>query len=362
MNRARRAAAGDGARNVRCVARLAGYQEGAADMVVRSSRPPGLSEPSPPKRRQMRTALYVALLAVAGAAVFIGVQVSGPSRGAVVAIPAPPAVTIGAAAEQTAASPAKASPAAQPSPHALLSPGPVAGAQYAGRVLLNAAGAQLASWNQTSSYCTQEDWEVPDGSVYKDRSDDAVLATTGKDGSCVALISPGAYSSAVVEAYVYFPPLPGHPGTIANWTSIWLTNQAAWPADGELDAVEAEPATGVNAVAWHWGSAGDEEQSMSTDGYAQQGTLPRDGPNLTPGWHLVDIAYTQGFFAVYYDGKLFSTLSSGTVTGSALNVLITTGVTPDNSEVEQTIGTAPVNSDSSPAGMAVKYVKIWAFK
>jgi hypothetical protein len=65
---------------------------------------------------------------------------------------------------------------------------------------------------------------------------------------------------------------------------------------------------------------------------------------------------------VYYDGKLFSTLSSGVVTGAALNVLITTGVTPDNSEVEQTIGKAPVNSDSSAAGMAVKYVKIWAFK
>jgi hypothetical protein len=37
-------------------------------------------------------------------------------------------------------------------------------------------------------------------------------------------------------------------------------------------------------------------------------------------------------------------------------------VTPDNSEVEQTIGNAPQNSDSSPAGMAVKYVKIWSFK
>jgi hypothetical protein len=312
-------------------------------------------------------ALYVALLAVAGTAVFIGVQLSAPSRGTILVIPPPPAITVGAAAEQVAAqsaaatAPAKASPAAQPSPHALVSPGPVGGAKYAGKVLLNATGAQLASWNQTSSFCTQEDWEVPDGSVYTDGSNDAVLATTGQDGSCVGLISPGAYSSAVIEAYLYFPPLPGHPGTIANWTSIWLTNQSAWPADGELDAVEAEPATGVNAVAWHWGSTGDE-QSMSTDGFAQGGTLPSDGPNLTPGWHLVDIVYTQGFFAVYYDGKLFSTLSSGVVTGAALNLLITTGVTPDNSEVEQTIGTAPVNSDNSAAGMAVKYVKIWAFK
>jgi hypothetical protein len=84
-------------------------------------------------------------------------------------------------------------------------------------------------------------------------SDDAVLATTGTPGSCVAAISPGAYSSAVIEAYIYFPPLPGKPDTIADWTSFWLTDQATWPVDGELDAVEAETATGVNAVAWHWG-------------------------------------------------------------------------------------------------------------
>ena len=72
-----------------------------------------------------------------------------------------------------------------------------------------------------------------------DSSGDAVLATTGKAGSCVGLISPGAYSSAVIEAYIYFPPLPGKPDTIADWTSVWLTNQATWPVDGELDAASA---------------------------------------------------------------------------------------------------------------------------
>jgi hypothetical protein len=55
-------------------------------------------------------------------------------------------------------------------------------------------------------------------------------------------------------------------------------------------------------------------------------------------------------------------MTSDSITGAALNLLITTSVTPDNGEVEQTIGSAPVNSDSSPAGLAVKYVKVWSYK
>ena len=52
---------------------------------------------------------------------------------------------------------------------------------------------------------------------------------------------------------------------------------------------------------------------MSTDGFAQDGTLPVDGPNLTPGWHVVDVVYTKGFFAVYYDGKEYTSLSSSII-------------------------------------------------
>ena len=268
-------------------------------------------------------------------------------------------------ASATAAMPA--APSATPSPHAtiripaMVNPPPVAGAGYAGPVVLNSTGSRLASWNQTSSFCTQESWETPSGMVSNDRFGDAMVAVNGQDGSCAGLISPQAYSSAVIEAFIYFPPLPGSSGTIADWTSVWLTNQANWPADGELDAVEAEPATGVNAVAYHWGSAGSP-QSMSTDGFAQGGTLPKDGPNLTPGWHVVDIVYTKGFFAVYYDGKEYTSLSSSIVTGAPVNILITTSVTPDNMQIEQQLGNAPQNSDSSPAAMAVKYVKVWSFK
>jgi hypothetical protein len=323
-----------------------------------------------PKPKNKRAVLFISISVIVVAAVLIPVHAFSQHPSGVISIPSPPPITLGGAtvpSASAAASPhrakarASASPAPKPSQQTDFMPPPVAGARYAGSLLLNATGSQLKSWNATSSFCQEDSWEVGDGSVSTDSSDDAVLATTGHDGSCVGLVSPGTYSSAVIEAYVYFPPLPGSSGTIANWTSLWLTNQADWPQDGELDATEAEPATGVNAVAYHWGTAGSPLW-MSTDGYAQDGSLPVDGANLKPGWHVVDIVYTQGFFAVYYDGAEYTSLSNGIVTGDPVNIIISSSVTPDNSAVEQTIGTAPVNSDSSPAGMAVKYVKVWSYK
>ena len=50
---------------------------------------------------------------------------------------------------------------------------------------------------------------------------------------------------------------------------------------------------------------------------------------------MVDIVYTKGFFAVYYDGRQFTSLHSSVVTGSALNIILSTSVTPNTSEVEQ---------------------------
>ena len=238
---------------------------------------------------------------------------------------------------------------------------PVAGANYAGSLVLNETGAQLASWNPASaSYCTESSWMITDGSVSTDSGDDVVLTTTGKPGSCVGIVSPGAYSSDVIEVDVDLPALPGNSGTIANWSGIWLTDRADWPDNGELDAVETVPNNGESGVTWHWGTA-SSPLSISTGG-APEGTLPIDGPNITPGWHVVDIVYTKGFFAVYYDGREYTSLSSDIITGSALSILITELVAPDNSEVEQEIAGPPTTSDSSPADIDVKYVRIWSFK
>jgi hypothetical protein len=236
--------------------------------------------------------------------------------------------------------------------------GPAAG--YAGSLELSASGAELASWNQTSSYCPQSSWTVADGTVTTDPAGGALLSTTGKPGSCVAVITPGTYSSGVVEAGIDFPALPNKQGTIANWTAFWLTNQAKWPADGEIDAVETEPLTGVNAVSYHWGTQ-KKPRDMSTDGFAPDGKIPVAGPNLTPGFHVVDVVFAKGYFAVYYDGKEYASSHSSVITGAPLNIILNSAVTPDTKALRKIIGGKPKNSDSSPATVKIKYLDVWAY-
>lgn len=240
-------------------------------------------------------------------------------------------------------------------------PRPAFQAQEAGSLLLNATGSQVASWDKTSSYCGGDGISVASGSVSTSSSGDATLTTTGSSGSCAAIISPGSYSSAVIEADIDFPALPGKSSTIANWTSFWLTDQAAWPVDGELDAVEASPLTGKSDVSWHSGPNSSSVFVASTNGF-QKVTLPAKGPDVTPGWHIVDVVYTKGYFGVYYDGHLYTSYTSSEITGSALNILLTSTVTPKTQAAWNMIGGPEVNSDSSPATTSVKYLRVWAYK
>ncbi len=225
---------------------------------------------------------------------------------------------------------------------------------------MSESGAQLKSWNQTSSYCPGQTSLTGDGTVGTDSSGDVTLTTTGKAGSCVALISPGAYKSDVIEAELYFPALPSKPGTIANWTAFWLTDPANWPTDGELDGVEVEPVNATNDVTWHSGTT-SAEVSVSTYEFSPV-KLPVYGADLTPGWHTVDIVYTKGFFAVYYDGHEYTSYTSSNVTGDPLNLYFTMVNTPATSAIESQIGSAPINSDSKPATYTVRYLKVWSLK
>ncbi|HEY0933005.1 MAG TPA: glycoside hydrolase family 16 protein [Trebonia sp.] len=240
------------------------------------------------------------------------------------------------------------------------SSGPLTAAEHAGSLLLNASGATLKTWNATSSYCPQSTGYLGDGKVATDSSGAVTLTTTRSVGSCAALISPDAYASVVLESYFYLPPLPGKPGTLANWDGIWMTDGAAWPEDGELDAVEVEPLNGQNAVNWHSGTSA-ALFSISTSGFVAR-LLPKKGPNLTSGWHTVDAVYTKGYFAVYYDGRLFTSYTSANVTGSPLNLYVTTSVTPDNSAVRSELGGPPSNSDTSSPVFAVRYLRAWSYR
>jgi hypothetical protein len=229
-----------------------------------------------------------------------------------------------------------------------------------GSLVADISGAQMASWDQTATYCPETNGMLGNGTVAADSSGSVALTTSGRAGSCVGLISPAGYSSDVIEADIDFPALPGHSSTIANWTGFWLTNGAAWPEDGELDAVEVEPVDGQNAVTWHSGTSANEF-SASTSGFSAT-RLPADGGNLTPGWHTVDIVYTKGYFAVYYDGQEFTSYTSDNVTGSPLNLYVTMANTPDTSAMTKLLGSPPMNSAPSPATYRVKDVKVWSYR
>jgi hypothetical protein len=90
--------------------------------------------------------------------------------------------------------------------------------------------------------------------------------------------------------------------------------------------------------------------------------LPVEGADLTPGWHTVDIVYTKGFFAVYYDGHEYTSYTSSNVTGAPLSLYFTMVNTPATSAIEAQIGSAPINSDSSPATYTLRYLKVWSLK
>jgi hypothetical protein len=239
-------------------------------------------------------------------------------------------------------------------------PVPLGGAKYAKSLVLNDAGTGLKSWNQTKPFCAPNPGYIGNGTVGTDAKGDATLTTTGKPGSCVALISPRAYSSGVIEADVYFPALKRKPGTIANWTGFWLTNGPAWPADGELDAVEVEPVDGKNAVTWHSGTSKSLYTASTSEYFPSR--LPAHTANLKPGWHTVDIAFTKGFFAVYYDGREYTSFTSSKIPGRPLNAYFTMTNTPNSSWVRQRIGGPPINSATVPATLSVKYLRIWSYK
>jgi len=245
----------------------------------------------------------------------------------------------------------------RPRPRASAHPKPTsttpAVTSYEGSLLVSETGAGLSSWASPST-CTGHGWAA-DGTVATGPGGNLLLTTTGQSDSCAALASPGTYSSAVIQAAIYFPACPGKPGSIANWTAFWLADAASWPEAGELDGVETQPPTGVNAASWHSGTDnhGTPSYNVSTvnDGWFHGTPLPTSTGNLTPGWHTVDIVYTKGFFAVYYDGELYTSFANSNVTGDPLTIYLTTDVDPHSD-----------NDATSPVTIKVQDLKIWSYK
>jgi hypothetical protein len=132
----------------------------------------------------------------------------------------------------------------------------------------------------------------------------AELSTNGQAGNCVAIESPHTYPTAdgyVYEADIYF-------STWENWPSFWLYGND-WPQDGEIDGVEAN--YNQNYVTWHYGT---DNSTIGTGPWSGQVVKPT-GANISPGWHIIDIAFGGNRIQVFYDGYSYVTIPE-TLTGT----------------------------------------------
>jgi hypothetical protein len=132
----------------------------------------------------------------------------------------------------------------------------------------------------------------------------AELTTNGQPGNCTSIESPHTYPTAdgyVYEADIYF-------STWENWPSFWMYGND-WPQDGEIDGVEAN--LDQNYVTWHYGT---NNSTIGTGSWNDQVVQPTSA-NISPGWHIVDIAFGGNRIQIFYDGKPYVTIPE-TLTGT----------------------------------------------
>jgi hypothetical protein len=134
----------------------------------------------------------------------------------------------------------------------------------------------------------------------------AELDTTGQANNCTSVQSPQTVPTGpgyVYEGDIYF-------SNFQDWPAFWMYGND-WPSQGEIDAVEAN--FGTNHVTWHFGANNSTIGTGSGNGQLVQPA----SANISPGWHVVDIAFTSSSISLYYDGQLYVSIpESITVSGS----------------------------------------------
>lgn len=121
------------------------------------------------------------------------------------------------------------------------------------------------------------------------------LFTTGNSNDCTDIESPHTYPTTdgyVYETDMYF-------SNNRNWPAFWMYGDN-WPSGGEIDAFEINFET--NYVSYHYGSSPPGSE-LST--YDHTLTPLAGTPNITPGWHIIDISFGAGDITVWYDGKAY---------------------------------------------------------
>jgi hypothetical protein len=133
----------------------------------------------------------------------------------------------------------------------------------------------------------------------------ASLSTTGATGDCTDLELP---AQKTTNGYVY--EIQAYFSNYTQWDAFWMFGQN-WPTDGEIDSVEG--GSGTSFMSYHYGNPGSYSTCNNTNGCDANATpiqVGPSGPNITPGWHTIDISYGahgagQGAVAVWYDGTQY---------------------------------------------------------
>jgi hypothetical protein len=173
--------------------------------------------------------------------------------------------------------------------------------------------------------------------TYSSSLDAAVMSTTGEPSTagsadCGHIRSQYTVptSGDVVEAKIWLPSLSSaqtfdgssYPaGTLTDWPTMWTNGADStngtenWPADTEIDAVEAM--YGANYVSVHYGSlttSGGSSGNWTTEPQGWAGSdatyaTPNAGvPSVQPGWNVVDVEFTSTVANIYYNGELYVTI------------------------------------------------------
>jgi hypothetical protein len=181
----------------------------------------------------------------------------------------------------------------------------------------------------------------------------AELSTTGAEGNCTSIQSPQTMPTTpgyVYEADVYF-------SNFEDWPAFWMYG-SNWPAQGEIDAVEAN--YGVNYVTWHYApcssSASNSQVSTNPWTYACKTTVKPFSANISPGWHIVDIAFTYSGVQVYYDGSLYVSINENVTTSGNDPMWVTFS---EGSCAEPWASVCASGAEGVPGNVQVKYLRIF---
>jgi hypothetical protein len=217
--------------------------------------------------------------------------------------------------------------------------------------------------------------------AYSSSLNAVVLTTTGQPTTvataCAHIRSQHTVPTRgdVVEAKIWLPGLSkaqtfggtAYPaGTLLDWVTMWTNGANAtngpesWPADTEIDPVEAQ--YGANYLTVHYGSAtgnGGSTGNWTTlpRGWAGAGATyatPNAGvPNVHPGWNVVDLEFTSTVANVYFNGKRYITIPASALSHKPAYL---------NFGISGPSGSDP-NHATWPSGRAtedVQYVKVFS--